>query len=101
MKILKNANQSWKFMNMYETYESFHDLLGKGAKSELKGTKGNQRNQNEKQKVPKANQKGAKGSQKWATWRPKGVKSEPRGDQNASKNRVAEMVTKKEKSCEP
>ena len=80
-------------MKMYGIYESLHNLLEKGAKSEPKGTK-------ESQKGAKRFQE-TKGSQKGATWMPKGAKSEPRGDQNASKNRVAEKVAKNKKSCEP
>ena len=57
-------------------------------------------------RAPKGSQKGAKwseerinGSQKEAKERHKGTKREPNGDQNASKSRPSEKVTKKEPKC--
>ena len=43
----------------------------------------------------------ANGSQKWAKGRPKGTKSEPPSDQNASKERPSGKVSKREQKGSP
>ena len=88
-KLLTNRANSWKSMGIYENSQN---LFEKDSKSEPEGAKGSQKGTTRCQKWTKREPTGA--HSEWATWSPKGAKSEPRGNQNASKNRSSEKVAK-------
>ena len=68
----------------------------KRTKESQKGSKGIQKGAKWCQKGAKGSQKGGKGSQKGGKGSQKGANMEPRGDQNAYKNRSSEKVSKSE-----